>query len=105
MKSSILFAVLLLFALAGAAHAFTVQSADDANGQAVLLSDPDDALQKKFDDRDGVTSIRSGAPGAGGLSFGFTGPSAARRDGSTFNRMMPWADQPSSAPSLSGGWR
>jgi hypothetical protein len=106
MKPSILVAVLLLIASAGTAHAFTVESADDASGEAALLNDPDDALQKKFDDRDGVASFRSGpADAASGFSFGFTGPSSSRFGGSTYNRLMPWADQPSSAPSLSGGWR
>jgi len=107
MKLSILFAAMLLVASAGGAHALTVQPAAGGAGGPAAMTDPDDALQNKYDDSGASRKFSGGSTTSGsGFSFGFSGQSNRDRDGSTFDRMMPWAAQQPSAPSVTGaGWR
>jgi len=107
MKVTILLAALLLAVTAGGAHALTLQPAEGGSGGAALLTDPDEALQKKVDESGKISRFSSGSTSSGsGFSFGFSGRSDQDRQGSTFDRMMPWADQQRSAPSVTGGvWR
>jgi len=107
MKLSLLFAAMLLVASAGGAHALTVQSQDSAGSGAAALVDPDEALQNKYDDSGASRKFSGGSTSSGsGFSFGFSGQSNRDRNGSGFDRMMPWAAQPPSAPSATGaGWR
>ena len=106
MKLSLVFAALLLVALAGSAHALTLQSADGSSAGAAALTDPDDALQKKFDSHEGSSSFSSGSGiGGSGFSFGVTSSTRQRQDGSGFDRMMPWASQPGAASAPAGTWR
>ena len=106
MKLSVLFAAMLLVASAGGAHALTVQSADGGGAGGPALTDPDDALQNRYDDSGKGSRFSGGSTSSGsGFSFGFSGQSNRDREGSTFDRMMPWAAQQPSGPSITGGWR
>ena len=107
MKVTVLLAALLLAVSIGGAHALTLQPAEGGPGGAAALTDPDEALQRKVDESGKSSRFTSGSTGSGsGFSFGFSGRSDMDRQGSAFDRMMPWADQPRSAPSVTGGvWR
>jgi len=105
MKSPLVIAALLLAASVGTAHALTIEAVDGSSASAkAALADPDEALQKKFDGQgNGTTSIQTGS---GTFTYGFSARSPNSRDGvSSFDRMMPWASEPSSGPGLGNGRR